>query len=458
MAGNNVVKFKKRFHPNLAFFLFLIVILYIAFLVWNFFAKPHISIYEVNTSNISDDAPLYGFIMREEEVVKAEQTGYINYYCSEGNRIRKGDVAYTVDSDGEVSRMLEQIQGEKDNSESIVQMREVISSFQSSFSMSNYSDVTRLKYDAKNVVFDMNSGSLYSDLKNAMASSGKDKNFTKVTTKKSGIVAYTMDGYEQIGKKEIATELFDEYGNITRKQMQSEGSVEAGTPVYKLITSNDWSIVVKLNDSYYQTLKEETSVRITVLKDKISFNADVEIYEKGSDHFAILTTSRFMERYINDRFLQIEFNLKTASGLKIPNSSVLEKEFFIVPKNVVTKGANGLGVVRQTMDASGKSTHEFVALANAMLIEDSYYVSQSVLHEGDIVMDSSSGENYVVGDKKKLSGVYYVNEGYCRFRPIEEQYKNKEYTIVKEQTPYGLSAYDHIVVDPASLDDDDFIE
>ncbi len=344
MSDKNVVKFKKRFHPNLALFLFLIIILYIIFLAWNILSKNHVSIYEVNTSDISDDAPLYGFIMRQEEVVQTEQAGYVNYYCSEGNRIGKGDVAYTIDADGEVSKILEEIQKEKDNSESIVQMREVISSFQSSFTMSNYNDVTKLKYDAKNVVFDRNNGSLYSDLKKAMTSSGKDKNFTKVTAKKSGIVAYTMDGYEKTKKEEISTELFDEYGSITRRQLQSEGPIKAGAPVYKLITSNDWSIVVKLDDSYYQALKDEESVRVTVLKDKTSFNANVDIYEREGEYFAILTTSRFMEHYINDRFLQIEFQLKTASGLKIPNSSILQKDFFTIPKSVVTRGTDGLGV------------------------------------------------------------------------------------------------------------------
>ena len=458
MSDKNVVKFKKRFHPNLALFLFLIIILYIIFLAWNILSKNHVSIYEVNTSDISDDAPLYGFIMRQEEVVQTEQAGYVNYYCSEGNRIGKGDVAYTIDADGEVSKILEEIQKEKDNSESIVQMREVISSFQSSFTMSNYNDVTKLKYDAKNVVFDRNNGSLYSDLKKAMTSSGKDKNFTKVTAKKSGIVAYTMDGYEKTKKEEISTELFDEYGSITRRQLQSEGPIKAGAPVYKLITSNDWSIVVKLDDSYYQALKDEESVLVTVLKDKTSFNANVDIYEREGEYFAILTTSRFMEHYINDRFLQIEFQLKTASGLKIPNIPILQKDFFTIPKSVVTRGTDGLGVVRQTMNASGKMAHEFTSLSNAMLIDDMYYVSSSVLQEGDILMDSSAGEDYIVSEKKKLSGVYYVNEGYCRFRPVEIQYKNKEYTIVKEQTPYGLAAYDHIVVDPSSLKDDDFIE
>ena len=73
-------------------------------------------------------------------------------------------------------------------------------------------------------------------------------------------------------------------------------------------------------------------------------------------------------------------------------------------------------------------------------------------------MNGSSGDNYIVSNKQKLSGVYYVNQGYCQFRPIEIQYKNKEYTIVSDHTENGLSAYDHIVVDPSSLQDDDFIE
>lgn len=458
MAEKKVVKFKKRFHPNLAFFLFILIIIYIAVLAWGFFAKKHVSIYEVNTSNISDDAPLYGFVMREEEIVKTEEAGYINYYCSEGNRIGKGDVAYTVDPNGEVSKMLEQIQSEQDNTESIVQMREVLSSFQSSFSLSNYNDVTLLKYDAKNVLFDINNGSLYSDLKKAMTSSGKDKNFTKVTAKKSGIIAYTMDGYENMRTEDVSTELFDEYGSIPRKQMQSEGSVEAGTPVYKLITSNDWSLVVKLDDSYYKALQKQSVVRVTVLKDKISFNASVELFDRGEDHFAKLSTSRFMEHYINDRFLQIEFNLKSASGLKIPNSSILKKECYVIPKSVVTKSTEGIGVVKQTMDANGKNTHQFVSLNNALLINDCYYITNSAIQGGDVLMDSSSGENYIVNQKQKLAGVYYVNKGYCQFRPIEVQYKNKEYTIVSAQTTNGLSAYDHIVVDPTSLKDDDFIE
>ncbi|MCI5730423.1 MAG: hypothetical protein MR304_02610 [Eubacterium sp.] len=460
MAKKNVIQMKKRFRPNLslAFFLFLLIIIYIIVLAWGYFAKEHISIYEVNTTDISDDAPLYGFVIRSEEIVNSEESGYINYYFSEGSRIGKGDVAYTADGDGAVSSVLEQIQSERDNSASLTKMREVVASFYSGFNMSNYSDVTKLHYDVKNVVFDMNNGSLYSDLKKALKSSGKDSNFTKVTAKKSGVIAYTMDGYESTRQEDVTKELFDDYGSVVRKQMQKEGSTPAGTPVYKLVTSNDWSIVVKLDESYYSALKDKETVRVTITKDDISFNAQVELFDREGTHFAALSTSRYMERYINDRFLQIEFNLKSASGLKIPNSSVLQKDFYVIPDKAITNGADGIGVVRQTTGKEGKTSHEFISLKKEIRLGDEYYVSASVLQGGDILMDASSGENYIVSNRKKLSGVYYVNEGYCQFRPIEVQYKNKEYTIISDHTENGLSAYDHIVVDPASLQDDDFIE
>lgn len=458
MAQRKVIPYKKQFHPNLTFFLFLLIILYILVMAWGFFAKPQVSIYEVNATNISDDAPLYGFIMRAEEIVNTEETGFVNYYFSEGSRIGKGDVAYTTDGDGTVSKYLEQIQSKQDNSESITKMREVISSFYSSFNMSSYNEVNRLKYDTKNVIFDINNGSLYSDLEKALFSAGGDKNFAKVKAKKSGVIAYTIDGYETTRQQDITPELFDEYGSVVRRQLQTNTKVETGSPVYKVVTSNDWSLIVKLDDSYYKALQEKKTVRVTILKDNISFNGAVELFDSAGTHFAKLTTSRYMERYINDRFLKIEFNLKSATGLKIPNSSILEKELYEIPTSVITKNDNGIGVVCQKTDENGKTKEEFVSLKNSFLLNDVYYVQSSVLHDGDILYESGSDKKYVVSNKKKLQGVYYVNKGYCQFRPIELLYKNKEYTIISANTNNGLSVYDHIIVEPDSLSDDDFIQ
>ena len=172
-----------------------------------------------------------------------------------------------------------------------------------------------------------------------------------------------------------------------------------------------------------------------------------------------LVRPRYMERYINDRFLQIEFNLKSASGLKIPNSSVLKKNYYLVPKKYAVNGDDGIGVTRKTSDPNNKAGHEFVSLKSSLLVGDNYYVGKNTLSDGDILITKfGDSEQYRVHETGELSGVYYVNQGYCQFRPIEVLYKNKEYSIVSDHTVNGLSAYDHIVVDPTYLNDDDFIE
>ena len=131
----------RRFQPSVTWFIFLLVFAYIVFLLIGFFSQKHISIYEVNTSQISDDTPMYGIILRNEKVINTPSEGYINYYNAEGSRVGPGDVIYTLDQNGEVSSALDEIQSTQNNSQSISAMREVISSFYNAFSMSNYTKV-----------------------------------------------------------------------------------------------------------------------------------------------------------------------------------------------------------------------------------------------------------------------------------------------------------------------------
>lgn len=458
MAKGKVQPIKKKFQPNIALFIFLLIVVYVIVLGIGYYMKDHISIYEVNTSEISDDTPLYGFILRSEEVMNTAEDGYINYYNAEGTRVGKGDVIYTIDSNGEVSSMLEQLQKTNATADTITSIRDIISSFQNNSSLANYSQVSDFKHDVNNVLLEQSRGTLYSDLNKALKSSGKSKSFTKITSQKSGVISYSIDGYEGISQDQITSEILDEYGKATRKQIQSEEITKAGSPVYKLVTSNDWSFIVKLNDDYYNQLKSLDFVKVTVEKDDISFNAAVALYEKDGCHFARLSTSRYMEHYINDRFLKIEFNLKRASGLKIPNSSILEKEYYVLPAEVITKGDSGNGVIKRVMDEKGKPTKQFVSLGDSEFLNGKYYVKDSVVSGGDIVLNMESGEDYIVSSKEKLYGVYCVNQGFCEFRPINIQYQNKEYTIVSDTTSGGLAAYDHIVVDPKNLNDDDFID
>lgn len=458
MAGRNVIPMKKRFRPNLGFLIFLFIIAYVIVLGWNYLTKEHISIYEVNTTEISDDPPLYGLVLRSEEVVHTDSGGYVNYYNAEGSRVAVGEVVYTIDQNGEVTDLLQELQSDTRDRESISAVREAVASFQNSFSGSDYQQVGNFAAAVDSVLFERGMGNLFYDLNEQMKSNGREKDYVKKTSSKNGIIVYSVDGYETLKQKDITAGLLDQYAGISRTQMVMGQKVESGDPVYKLVTSNDWSLVVKLDDFYYEKLADQDYVRVTIQKDGMSFNAKISLFEQDGAQFARLYTSRYMEHYINDRFLKLEFGLNSASGLKIPNSSILQKEFFVLPENVVTSNQARKGVVKQSTGEDGKVSSVFVPVTNSLYVDGKYYVDSPDLQGGDTLMNAENGETYIISARQSLPGVYCVNEGYCKFRPVEITYQNKEYTIVSDATNGGLAAYDHIVVDPSHLGDDDFIE
>ena len=66
---------------------------------------------------------------------------------------------------------------------------------------------------------------------------------------------------------------------------------------------------------------------------------------------------------------------------------------------------------------------------------------------GDRIVIPATGETYMINDKVPLEGVYSVNKGYTVFKLVEILFKNEDYCIIKTNTSYGVSNYDHIVLD-----------
>ena len=190
----------------------------------------------------------------------------------------------------------------------------------------------------------------------------------------------------------------------------------------------------------------------------------MEIQENAGVTFAVLSSGRYMGRYLNDRYLDIELNLNAATGYKIPNSSIIKKNMTIVPKQYVTNGSQKSsgeavpGVVKITYDKSGKRVEDFISVENASMKDDKYYVNDTILAPGDVIADPSSEQLITLETQESVEGVYCVNTGYCQFRKIEKVYENNEYTIVSPDTTGGISNYDHIVVNPKLLNENDFIQ
>jgi hypothetical protein len=90
--------------------------------------------------------------------------------------------------------------------------------------------------------------------------------------------------------------------------------------------------------------------------------------------------------------------------------------------------------------------------------DEYYYVDDEKLSRGDKLVKPNSSELYVVGsDLASLSGVYNVNKGYAVFKQIEILYQNDDYSIIKTGTNYGISMYDHIVLQGDEVEENSII-
>ena len=306
MSNNKIVKYKKPFQPKVATMILLIIIVYVAAIAWNYIKKEHISIYEVNETSIADDSIISGFILRDEKVIYSEESGYVNFYHADQSKVGKNEVIYTMDDNGSISELLNDVETKTSTTkDDIAKMREVIGDFYTNFNPSAYSDVKDFHYNVENTIFEQSRDNLYSDLKKQMSENNVKSDFSKFRAQTSGIISYSIDGFEETRLDMISTELFQNAASVERKQLSSSEHIEKKVPVCKLVTNEDWKIVVPLSEGLSTKLKDLTTVRVTIKKDNVSFNTALEIQNNGGDEFAVLSTSRFMGRYLNDRFIDI---------------------------------------------------------------------------------------------------------------------------------------------------------
>lgn len=459
--SSNIVKYKKPFRPNIATMILIIIILYVAVVAWSYISKEHISIYEVNETSIADDSTITGFLLRDEQVILSEESGFVNFYHADHSKIGKNEVIYTLDNNGSVNDLLNQVKSGTDTTTNdINRMREIIQEYYVNYNPASYYQTKIFHYNIENAILEQNRNNLYSDLKKQMSKSNFSGDFKQFRAKDTGIISYSVDGYENTKLGDITSELFKNVSSVERKQLSSSEKIETQSPVYRLVTNEEWGIVIPVTDTLYDKIKDSTSLRITVKKDNVSFNTNVAFQENNGSRFAVLTTSRFMERYLNDRFLDIELNLNAASGFKVPNSSVLKKEMTLVPEELTTIGGDeeAKGVLKVSYDENGSRSTMFLSLEDYSVTDGKYCVEQSVLKPGDVISNPANNKDVTLQSVTSMEGVYCVNTGYCVFKRIEKIYENNEYTIVSPDTKGGISNYDHIIVNPDQIGENDFVQ
>ena len=454
---SNVIQYRKQKHLNIGIVIFGIIFIYLIATIIMYLFTPRITVYEVRQGSILKDNAYTGLAIREETIVYADAAGYANYYIEDNSKVKVGSKVYTLSDeklDFEESASDAEIAMTKEESRGILLK---IQAYNNQFQESDFTTTYQLKDDIQNSLNTIASHSK-SDQLDDMLSSGMYQDLTVKTAAKDGVIVYAVDGLEEVTLDSISIDQLHKK-NYKKTTFSANHFVTSGKPVYKLITDNNWKLLVEISEDTKEALLEKKSVKVNFKKDNQEIWANLSFVEHTEKPVVCLSFSDSMIRYINDRYLDIELILEDESGLKIPKSAETSKEFYVVPKSYLTQGGNSStdGVMRQSTDADGNKITEFLSVTVYYEEDEVIYLDPNIFNKNDVLLKPDSAETFALKEKRSLDGVFCINKGYAVFKQIHILCESDEYYIIEEGNSFGLSNYDHIALDSSSIKENDVV-
>ncbi len=463
MAKRNskVIDYNRRkasMNFNIGMLIFTLIFFYLIFTVYSYMTKEKIQFYEVADGSIVDDKSYTGIILRQETTQYADSAGAINYYVREGKRAAVGTNIYSIDERGTLSALMEeQNKGvgaltDRDISD----LRKLINSYSVSYSDETFDDVYNTRYALEAMCLEYVNFNTLENQGQMTQEMGND--FRQITAPVSGVVSYGIDNYEALDPSQVNETVFDR-SQYTRAITRAGQWVEPGTPIYKVITDDNWSVVFQVTEEDAVLFGSQTTLQVSFPSQNLTAKGTFSLIT-GNDGKAYgkLDFDKYMVQFVSDRYVDFEIMTSTTEGLKIPISSVTTKNFFLIPVDFVAKGGDGLedGFNKEVYSEAGTSV-VFVPTTIYYGNDEYYYIDcedEGSIQAGDYLVRPDSSERFQVGITASLQGVYNINKGYTVFRQIEVLAQSDEFYTIRKNMSYGLSVYDHIVLNASIIEDE----
>ena len=453
---DNVVQFRGNTQFHIGIFICIIIFIYVLFRLLSYVTAETITIYEVKDGSIVSDHNYRGLIIRQEETVKADMSGYVYYFASSGGRVGVRSPIYAVDETGSiVNDLLSKTNKKKKISGDYFSLTQnTMATFVNEYSDLEFQKTYIFKDHLTDALSAMQVDVVMEKHKDEIDKAQSEHTYHAYYASRPGIVSYMIDGLEAVTVNDFDPDIFNK--SVEETNVKSYTQIKSGDPAYKLITSDDWNLVIPIDSSFRNELGPERHVELVFEPDGNSAWASVSYSERDDVLFLVLSMDDSMERYSDLRFVNVEIMLDEKNGLKIPNSAIVKKPFFIVPKDFFLQGENSteMGVLVKGSDGNS----EFVTPTIYKETKHTCFIDDEVVHNGDTLVAPDSVNTYTVGSKtKNLSGVYSANKGYAVFKRIEPIQRNEDYTIIRPDTPFGIALYDHIVLQGDKVEENQII-
>ncbi len=448
---------KNKKQLNIGIFICIVILLYLVVYFCIYFFRTRTAVYEVVEGSTASrfEGQYTGLILREESIVNANNNGYIIFFVGDSDTVHVNEQTYVIDSSGELTSKIEEAAKNQSilNADNLLKIKNSLYDFDTSFNSMNYYDVNNFKYKIDSQIMDLINGSVFSDLNNDVSG---NSSFSIYSSEISGDIIHNVDGFENFKLDDVENNSFKK-SEYKKNIIKSGDLIKKDSPAYKVVTSGDWKIIFQINDP--ETFKGLDSLDIEFLKDGVEAEGSFEMFTKSGNTYGVVSLNKYMIRYIADRYLQIQILDSTKKGLKIPKTSVTEKQFYSIPLQYITQGGNSSsdGFNKQVILEDGSSSIQFVAVDIVKRDEEYCYVSTDSFEEGDVLVMNETNALYQIGHKENLQGVFVVNNGFTNFKMIEIIGENNSYYIVSEHVAGGLSLYDRVITDAKDYKEDQVI-
>jgi hypothetical protein len=157
---------------------------------------------------------------------------------------------------------------------------------------------------------------------------------------------------------------------------------------------------------------------------------------------------------VNNGMGTLEIIMDKYEGLKIPNSSIVEREVYKIDESYIAKNDDGDYFVK-TVETSEDGTQETVEkpITYYRHEDTTYYVKADCFNDTDMIMKATGEDSKAVLslERDTLQGVYIANEGVADFTEIQVKKTQDEFSIVSDAG--YLKEFDNIVLDITDIEE-----
>lgn len=329
-------------------------------------------------------------------------------------------------------------------------IRSVISLYKLKYKNVDFYDAYNFENNLNNKVIELNNEIIMQQVNDASVAGS----MSSVNSPYSGLVTYYTDGYEEYNLSTISAGDFDKSA-YEKQTLKSGDIVGANAPVVKIIPSENWKIVAPISAEQINAISADDHVDIKINSSSYSIYMPYEIINGTDGTYISINLDKYLSNYISERFLKVEIILDDDSGLKVPVSSLVDKQVYKIPKNYFSAGGNQTQSNKINIQVRNESTGEITikqVTPTIYRVDEAFcYADPLAFNDTDVIIDIESNNTMAVSliDRETIQGVYVANRGSAEFRKVSVVKIVDEFALISGDEE--LKIYDNIILDSSKV-------